>query len=343
MTLGSCRLRKWPAFAPGDQLVLPESRDGVTCDRDLIQELLYSGQWRRVVDAVDDDGLVRLQRKTYTPGITLITPTGDRPEAIQLCIRWMMQQQIEGLGPVQWIVVDDGQEPMAGAWFAELVEKGWMIDHLRREPRDDDPPHTLCMNMRVALPEIKHDKMLIIEDDDYYSPDYVATVSGWLDQADLVGEVSARLYFLVSRSYQVFYNDRLAGWCKTAFRPAVIPIVWHAAASSDQHALDLRVWRGWQGTKYLIKEEDGVTGYCIGIKGVPGRLGHTWSAGKTVADPLLVRLKEWIGADAIHYQGLLGDGHAPIEDRAMASTPLRGNHSLGVDEDRRSTNTSKSN
>lgn len=304
LTLGRCKLRKWPAFVMGDEIVLPESSDSL----DEVQQLLYGGKWRWIDHPVYADGFVCLQKRSYSPGVTLITPTGDRPESIRLCVRWMRQQRLAGIGPIQWIVVDDGDEAVDLSCFAGLADKGWAIDHYRREPRDDDPPHTLCLNMRVALPQIKHDKILIIEDDDYYSPDYVATVCSWLERADLVGETSANLYFLQSREYQCFQNSQIAGWCKTGFRPAVIPTIWHAVLTSDQHALDLRVWRGWSGTKYLVQDDSGRGGFCIGIKGVPGRRGHTWSHdGNVVDDPLLIKLNDWIGQDLEHYMELLGD------------------------------------
>ena len=36
----------------------------------------------------------------------VITPTGDRPEAFALCVKWMKSQD---LSPHVWVVVDDGE------------------------------------------------------------------------------------------------------------------------------------------------------------------------------------------------------------------------------------------
>ena len=43
-------------------------------------------------------------------GVTLITPTGYRPEAFGLCIEYVWRQTYNG--PLQWIVVDDGHPAM---------------------------------------------------------------------------------------------------------------------------------------------------------------------------------------------------------------------------------------
>lgn len=40
--------------------------------------------------------------------MTLITPTGVRPKAWSICERLMARQTYDG--PVQWVIVDDGQQ-----------------------------------------------------------------------------------------------------------------------------------------------------------------------------------------------------------------------------------------
>ena len=43
----------------------------------------------------------------YEP-FTIITPTGDRPDAFELCCKYVQRQTIK---PVEWIVIDDGETP----------------------------------------------------------------------------------------------------------------------------------------------------------------------------------------------------------------------------------------
>ena len=80
-------------------------------------------------------------------GVTLITPTGDRPQCFRLCEHWMRRQTYDGT--VQWIVVDDGHSPTRAT-------QGQI--YIRREPQEGDPPHTLCANLRLALPRVAHDR-----------------------------------------------------------------------------------------------------------------------------------------------------------------------------------------
>ena len=271
-----------------------------------VEEFVKGGQWRIVKHHENNNGLTVLERIVHTPGVSLITPTGDRPEAFALCVKWMQRQQCEKVGPLQWIIVDDGREPIDRSLLNTLDDERWTIRYIRREPQPKDPPHTLCLNMQLALPHIQHDKVQVIEDDDYYAPDYITTMSGWLDQADLVGEVGAKYYYLDSRSYYHFREHQHASWCRTGFRPSVIPTIWKEAARTNQWSLDLRVWEAWSGSKYRWIDESGSRALCIGIKGVPGRAGATWKTGRaSYADPGLKQLRTWLGDDATDYQPLL--------------------------------------
>lgn len=40
--------------------------------------------------------------------LTLLTATGERQEAFDLCQRWMQRQTFEG--SVRWVIVDDGEK-----------------------------------------------------------------------------------------------------------------------------------------------------------------------------------------------------------------------------------------
>ena len=90
--------------------------------------------------------------------VSVITPTGDRPECFELLRRWVVHQTLR---PAQWIVVDDGKTPMHPIPEATVI---------RREPHPDDPACTLGKNLEAALAHVLHDKIIIMEDDDWYGP-----------------------------------------------------------------------------------------------------------------------------------------------------------------------------
>ena len=105
--------------------------------------------------------------------LTLITPTGGRPEAFALCERWMGRQTYRG--DVQWIVVDDCEE-------ATVVTMGQTV--IRPQPWWKlGAPTTQYANVRAALELVKHDKIVHIEDDDWYGPTYLETTYHRLDAA----------------------------------------------------------------------------------------------------------------------------------------------------------------
>lgn len=230
-----------------------------------------------------------------THGVTLITPTGDRREAFRLCEHWMKHQTYKG--PRQWIVVDDGKQPTK-------VSQGQ--EYIRREPGASDPKHTLCLNMRTALPRVRHDRVLVIEDDDYYPPHYIERMLGWLDKADLVGEVGATYYFVKTRQYRIFTEHKHASLCRSGFTSKVLPLVLQQSKSDDWR-LDLRIWERWSGSRYLYRND--THDMSISMKGMPGRTGVTHKPANTWTlndDNNLVQLKSWVGSDYHYYLPYLG-------------------------------------
>jgi glycosyltransferase involved in cell wall biosynthesis len=166
----------------------------------------------------DSEGYVRyggLLTKTNgnKKDITVITCTGDRPEAFALLQRWMKNQMMV---PKQWIVVDDGIEPLYPVREYEYI---------RREPTKDDYAHTLCLNFERALENVKYDKIIVMEDDDWYSPVYIDYMSQLLDKADLVGLGNLIFYYPSIRKYMEKATVKQPAFAQTAFRKNLIPII----------------------------------------------------------------------------------------------------------------------
>lgn len=248
-------------------------------------------------------------------GVTLITPTGDRQQAFRLCEFWMRRQTYSG--SAEWIVVDDGVVP---------TKPSRGQTYIRREPSDKDPPHTLCLNLRRVLNRVSSGRVLIIEDDDYYSPEYVSTMMRWLDKADLVGEVGAKYYFVDGCRYRVFTEHEHASLCRTGFSARVLPLV-QKLVKSDDWRLDLRLWREWSGSRYLRRDVKNGRAISVSMKGMPGRAGVThkpaasWDLSE---DGKREKLREWMGEDHRYYRPYLGTSRTPLRELQVYTVCIGG-------------------
>lgn len=220
--------------------------------------------------------------------ITLITPTGDRHISFKICEQWMSRQTMQFQ---QWIVVDDGKIP--------TVPVQNQI-YIRRNPSSQGHM-SLADNMLAALPHVKGDYVIIIEDDDYYRPDYIENMYKWLQRANIAGENKAIYYNIKCRYFYQNQNKKHASFCNTGFTRINISPLMRICESHDSF-LDIKLWEGAYGPKYLDNNE---IKKCIGIKGMPGRLGiGSGHCTKVSNDPLMIKLKNLIGQDYLVYKNL---------------------------------------
>ena len=239
-----------------------------------------------------DKGKSEIEGLWTAPGhgtITCITPTGDRPEAFALCRTWMERQSTPY---TQWIVVDDGFTPLP-----ERLREG--IDYIRREPSKSEG-HTLNLNIRTALPHIKGDKILIIEDDDWYGPSYIDTMSKYLNVYDMVGEGFARYYHIQSSRFGRVTNRSHASFCQTGFTKQLIPTL-EKAIPGDPY-IDHRFWNLVKENKHIFLDPTDQLHLHCSTKGLKGRAGigtgHIPNAiCYTHEDINLSQLIHWVGPD----------------------------------------------
>ncbi len=190
--------------------------------------------------------------------LTLITPTGDRPLAFALCQNWMRKQTLQ---PTQWIVIDDGKTPMKP--FVPM-------QYVRREPRPDDSEHTLILNLKTTMPLIRGDKIIIIEDDEYYASNYIEVMSTKLDEHEIVGIGRSKYYHLMSGCYAQIGNMHYASFAEMAFRSSFLPEF--IKFLDGGLYLDVRIWKSINGNRtYLFFDDD--RSLYVGMKGMPGRHG----------------------------------------------------------------------
>jgi len=195
--------------------------------------------------------------------LKLITPTGERPEAFEKCVEYMKTQDYSG--PVTWIIVDDGRQPLD---IPADIPK-WEILHIRPEPLWERGKNTQARNISEGLKYVEaSDHILIIEDDDYYAPWWLRTCNLWLNSHDLVGEAPS-MYKHLNGAEKMMNNKDYASLCATGLRGNAIDTL-HRVLERTPKVIDVNLWRNHNTkTKKIYPYNGGV----IGIKGYPGRPG----------------------------------------------------------------------
>lgn len=225
--------------------------------------------------------------------LTLLTMTGGRPEAFALCERWMARQTYTG--PVRWVVVDDGEvaQPIS------FARDGWQVDVLRPTPFWAPGQNTQARNIKAGLDAIGNAdvRLVIIEDDDWYGPEWLATVDKALNKHELVGESHARYYNVAQRRAKQLENFQHASLCSTAMRGRAIEQLKGVCRPGIQF-IDVMLWQAF-GNEGAFRGEN-----VVGIKGLPGRkgigIGHDKRFQGT-ADKSGKILRSWVGEDVAAY------------------------------------------
>jgi hypothetical protein len=240
-------------------------------------------------------------------GVTLITPTGYRPEAFSLCKEYVLRQTYTG--PLQWIIVDDAHPPMD--FFAGVFE-GRRIETRKIHPLPNWFPgqNTLARNLLAAIPAIRYDKILFFEDDDWYGADYIDNqLANWRADATAVGETHAIYYNIEHQLCLELKNEVHASMCQTGIRDCLIPMLKRVCEVPT--AIDIRLWAMVSPEQRALHPSR----RCVGIKGLPGRpglgMGHRPPANNPLAwgvgwgyDGEWRFLKALIGDDYLHYKAI---------------------------------------
>lgn len=223
------------------------------------------------------------------PGLTLLTATGARHEAWALCQAWMRRQDYTGA--VRWIIVDDGPEPQP----LGPMPAGWTIDLIRPHPPWQPGQNTQSRNLQAGIKTIGDKaRVVIIEDDDWYGPQWLSTVASRLASgAHLIGESHNRYWHVGQRRALAHGNTRHASLCATAMQGAALAL-FRRLVTQPLRFHDLALWRRFNGRKSLQP-----SAHVVGLKGMPGRAGvcseHTAPRGQP--DPVAGLLVTWVGPE----------------------------------------------
>jgi hypothetical protein len=198
-------------------------------------------------------------------------------------------------GDVHWIIVDDGEEQQP----IDFDRPGWTLSVIMPTPKWKQGDNTQARNLTEGLRLVgEKDRLVIIEDDDSYHPDWLATVDHWLNKADLVGEKRARYYNVKNKKYRQLHNEQHASLCCTAMKGKAIQAFAKELKPSIQF-IDLHLWNTFGGSSVLYDSK-----MVVGIKGTPGRggigMGHRGDfQGKIDLDGSILR--QWTGTNADLY------------------------------------------
>jgi hypothetical protein len=214
--------------------------------------------------------------------LTLLTPTGTRPEAWALCERWMMRQTYTG--PVRWIVVDDGMIPQP----VTFLRPRWNVTVIRPAQKWRVGENSQARNLREALKLVRPDaRVVVIEDDDYYAPGWLERIDQELNDHDLVGQGWNCYYHVKTGAIRENDNDKHASLCASAFKGKALQ-VFRTQCERGPRLIDAPLWKHCP-RRHVFKAR-----LVIGMKGMPGRAGIAGGHNLT-GEPF--DLSEWIGDD----------------------------------------------
>jgi hypothetical protein len=229
--------------------------------------------------------------------VSVITATGDRPEAFKLCDEYMNRQTYKR--HIRWIVVNDG--------FVEVEPKADVaVVYIRRgKIPGERPGMSVALNLLEAIKHVDTEIFAFMEDDDWYSHDYIEQIVNWLEGYDIAGEAPSVYYHIVKRRWMLMSNRSHASLCQTGVKKHLLP-EFHKIVTTHPRGIDMRLWKRGVWKKNLILHP-GIESErkCIGIKGMPGRngmgVGHIPEHRLYNDDPAGKRLTQLIGQDADKY------------------------------------------
>ncbi|WP_420465620.1 glycosyltransferase [Panacagrimonas sp.] len=220
--------------------------------------------------------------------ITVVTPTGGRPEALARLATYVNAQTVREF---KWIMCDDcdpaSQVPqMRDGITVEVIRPQWRWEGQNTHAR------SLIELLKTCEGPVIH-----CEDDDVYLPDHIATMLQALRTADLVGQRVSHYWNAATRRYRAIPGTYHASLGASAMQgPATILL--RMICGQQQTRLDIDLWRSFSGRKSLLD-----TTTAVGIKGLPGRagigVGHRENFGEP--DPDGRMLKALIGHCAASY------------------------------------------
>jgi hypothetical protein len=197
--------------------------------------------------------------------------SGGRPEAMALCKRWFNQQDYDG--KILHIIAEGGNV------FTNLQK---------------------CVEASTA------DFCVIFEDDDYYKPHWVRTCADYLTRHQLVAQDTTRLYHVPTGGYEEHHVSQ-GGFHAIAFRgelrDKLIRVCQRAVWNDRGPEIERPFWEACSSLNRALIPGN----HVVSMKGMPGTPGYSkkhdpaWFKKHDIGHLVL---RDWVGADAVHYEAL---------------------------------------
>lgn len=223
--------------------------------------------------------------------ITVITTSTGRPWCFTRLTEYMATQHLA----CRWLVVG---EDHSGYNF-DLARKieGVSLEVIKRKPKKNEAIPSICLNWQTALKQVDATECVIVmEDDDFYSPSYLRAMWAMSNSAPLLGLNNDVYYNVRSRRWQRMRNISHCSLAMTGFNAEVVPLLTEILKEPSPF-IDLSLWDRWTGAKH-VEENNQDTPEHVGLKGCPGVAGCGSFHG---ADLLMCndasgkKLCDWIG------------------------------------------------
>lgn len=235
------------------------------------------------------------------PLIDIVTVTGHRQEAFNLCEMWY-EKQTYPKDKINWIVVNDDNGK------TKCTKNQTKINSPLLWKKGYNTQRINWMYAFAPLIESKAEYVFCWEDDDYYSSTYLEEYVYLLQKFDLVGEGNAKYYYIPMHVYKEIHNYEHTSLAALAFSKKILPL-FEKALHSGEPFFDLKFWQyaKEESVNSLIFANKNLS---VGIKGIPGRpgigLGHRPDGWES--DPFGKKLMEWIPTDWESYKQYINNG-----------------------------------
>jgi hypothetical protein len=252
--------------------------------------------------------------------IVLITPTGSRAEQFKLCASFMRRQTYKG--KVVWIIVDDAY-PVTTNGVGEGFKDDWTIVKVYPTPiwrGQNTQSRNIAAGIDALLSNFPEEieAVFMIEDDDYYRPNYLERMMSRFGSYKVLGEMNTIYYNVFYRSYFVNRNTSHVSLFQLAFRPEMIPLF---KTCYNERFIDFKFYEKLHAQGFVSRGEVGFFNegnLAIGMKGMPGRAGIGAGHGRLMnmlPDQRMDYLKSQIQDDAKLYEGYYGNSSVTQHSR----------------------------
>lgn len=208
--------------------------------------------------------------------VSVITPTKDRPQCLELCKKYVQRQTYK------------------------------VHEHIIAEGKD------LHGNIQDALKKVTGDIVVIFEDDDWYSQNWVELCVRGLETSNLFGQGLFAYYHIPSGGYFLEEISVLhAPLHATAFRSEIIDDILKIddVRRGTKPILDVYIWNTIKNKPRTINSvRSNVstinTREVVSLKGLPGLAGYSPSHNQNFYSKFDVDrsvIKSWIGCDVDNY------------------------------------------